>query len=74
MGVVMKTISLVHKDTIRSGDIIICSDGIERTVCNNNIKYDSFMGVSIFGDSYRNGHQLVTKVTYTRAMPKHMTK
>lgn len=53
---------LVNKNDIQVGDIIICKDGAMRTVCRNNIKYDSFMGLSIFGDTYRLGYEPVTKV------------
>lgn len=55
-------IQLVHKDDIEIGDVIICADGKMRTVCRNNIKYDSFMGLSIFGDTYRLGYEKVKKV------------
>ena len=40
---------------IKVGDTILCRDGIIRTVCNNNIGGNSFMGVSIFGDSWNGG-------------------
>lgn len=30
-------IQLVHIDTIKVGDTIVCEDGIMRTVCKNNI-------------------------------------
>jgi hypothetical protein len=51
----------VHISTIKSGDTIIHL-GIITTVCNNNIKGGGFMGVSLFGDSYNLGRQLVEKV------------
>jgi hypothetical protein len=34
-----------------------------KTVSGNNIKRCSFMGVSLFGDSYKSGNQQVIKVT-----------
>jgi hypothetical protein len=52
----------VHKNQINVGDIIICPDGRERTVCRSNIKYDSFIGRTIFGDSYHLGYKLVPKI------------
>lgn len=52
----------VHISTIKSGDTIIHVDGHVRTVCKNNIKNDSFMGKSLFGDSYKLGHTLVKKI------------
>jgi hypothetical protein len=55
----------VHIDTIKVGDII-CSDGLERTVGKNNIKRSSFMGVSIFGDTYNLGTKKVKKVVYEK--------
>jgi hypothetical protein len=55
----------VHISSISIGDTIICdSDGLERTVGKGNIKRGSFMGISIFGDSYRLGTVLVKKVLY----------
>ena len=51
----------VHKNRIVAGDVIICPDGKERTVCPKNIRYGSFMGVTIFGDSYHLGHKLVPR-------------
>jgi len=62
----MKTnykIDEVHISTIRSGDTINHL-GINTTVCNNNIKRCDFMGISIFGDTYKLGTMLIKKVTY----------
>lgn len=56
------TIKQVHISTIVNGDTIICRDGIIRTVGRNNIKRDSFMGVTLFGDSYNLGTILVNKI------------
>lgn len=56
------TIKQVHISTIVNGDTIICRDGIIRTVGRNNIKRDSFMGVTLFGDSYNLGTILVDKI------------
>lgn len=54
-------IILVHKNRIVAGDVIICPDGKERTVCQKDIQYNSLMGVTIFGDSYHAGHKLVPR-------------
>lgn len=51
----------VHINAIRSGDTVIHDDNI-KTVSNNNISRGGFMGTTLFGDSYRCGHRLVTKV------------
>ena len=54
-------IVLIHKNRVVAGDVIVCPDGKERTVCQENIKYNTFMGVTIFGDSYHAGHKLVPR-------------
>ena len=56
----------VHISTISIGDSIICNDGFERTVCKGNIKSNTFMGITIFGDSYKLGRLPVKKVIYKR--------
>lgn len=57
----------VHISQIRVGDTII-HEGFMRTVSGNNIKRCSFMGKTIFGDSYNLGYKLVTRVNYTRVI------
>lgn len=52
-----------HISNIRAGDTIIFR-GKQTTVCKNNITYSSFMGVSIFGDTYNLGCKLVEKVIF----------
>lgn len=56
------TTKQVHISTIVNGDTIICRDGLIRTVGRNNIKRDSFMGLTLFGDSYNLGTILVDKI------------
>ena len=51
-----------HIEDIISGDIVLCSDNTIRTVSSSNIKKCSFMGKTIFGDSYALGHKLVKVV------------
>jgi hypothetical protein len=53
----------VHISIIRAGDTIF-HDGKDMTVCKKDIKYDSFMGISIFGDSYRIGTIPVLRVLF----------
>lgn len=52
----------VHISTIRPGDTILHRDGQIRTVCPKNIKYSSFMGISLFGDNYNSGTKPVKKL------------
>ncbi len=55
----------VHISTIGNGDTII-HNGDMTTVNNKDIKYCSFMGHSIFGDSYRSGTIKVKKVLWQK--------
>lgn len=63
---VTKKIVEVHASTISIGDIIICNDGFERTIGKGNIKRDSFLGITIFGDNYKMGRIPVKKVVYEK--------
>ena len=54
----------VHMSQIVAGDTIVCSDGKIRTVCKKDIKYDSFFGTSIFGNSYISKYQYVNRVKF----------
>lgn len=65
----MYEIANVHKDTIKVGDTILCSDGLMRTVCRNNIT-NGFCGVCLFGDSYQLGQIPVKKVIIKRAVTR----
>lgn len=51
----------VHISEIRVGDTIE-HNGEIKTVSGSNIKKDSFMGRTLFGDSYRLGNKYVNKV------------
>lgn len=53
----------VHISQIRPGDTILHIDGIVRTVCRSDIKQNSFMGISLFGDTYQLGTIPVKKLT-----------
>ena len=57
------TIKNVHISQISSGDTIE-HEGQLRTVTSTNIKNCSFMGVSLFGDSYNSGRKPVKKVSF----------
>ena len=59
-----------HISQIKQGDTVMI-DGEMRTVGNHNIKHDEFMGLTLFGDSYRLGSQPVQKVVIYRAMPNN---
>ena len=54
-------IEKVHISTIKNGDMILHLDGNIRTVNNCNIK-TGFLGLTIFGDSYKLGTVLVSKL------------
>jgi hypothetical protein len=54
----------VHISTIKAGDTIISKDGYMRTINQNNLGGDSFIGRTINGDSYKCGHELVKKVVF----------
>lgn len=57
-----------HISRIRAGDTVL-HDGKQQTVCQSNLKRDSFMGITLFGDSYRLGYLPVQKVVIERALP-----
>lgn len=52
----------IHISILRSGDTIL-HNNIAMTVCNNNLKRDDFMGISVFGDCYRLGTIPVLRIT-----------
>lgn len=53
----------VHISQIKSGDAIL-HNGKVKTVCNRTIKNCSFMGKSLFGDTYNLGYKLVTRIVF----------
>jgi hypothetical protein len=53
--------SSVHISQISAGDTIEL-DGKLTTVCANNIKRDSCMGITLFGDSHSLGAKSIKKV------------
>jgi uncharacterized Zn-binding protein involved in type VI secretion len=56
----------VHISTIRSGDTVNHGGDIV-TVGQNDVKYSSFMGHTLFGDSYRMGTIPVEKIMIKKA-------
>ena len=56
----MKT-KLVHKLEIKNGDTVI-HNGELKTVGKESITNDEFMGLLLFGDSYRLGYKMVELV------------
>lgn len=45
-------IKVVSIEEVKAGDTLICSDGYLRTITFKDIKYDPFMGYSIFGNCF----------------------
>lgn len=64
---ITKEINVNIRD-IKAGDTVK-HNGEILTVTKQNLSYDSFMGVSLFGDSYCLGRKPVTRVLIYRAMP-----
>lgn len=54
------------KEEIKHGDVIL-HNGKEMTVSRENIKFSSFMGRTIFGDSYNLGNKKVLRGFYNDA-------
>lgn len=63
----------VHISVIRTGDTVEIN-GHLKTVCGKDIKRDPFMGVTLFGDSYRLGTVPVIKATPVHALPSLVSK
>jgi hypothetical protein len=55
------SIETAHIKDIKVGDVVL-SHGVEKTVTAKDIKEDSFMGRTLFGDSYCLGYLAVLKV------------
>ena len=60
-------ISAVHISEITVGNTILHTDGKVRTVSRNDIKYNPFYGLTLFGDCYKLGYQKVKRITYKTA-------
>jgi hypothetical protein len=59
------TIVLTHIGDISVGDTVEFN-GELKTVSKNDIKYDSFVGRTLFGDCFTLGYQRVRKVVFNR--------
>lgn len=46
---------------IRVGDLVR-HQGLIKTVCGKDLRFDRFIGATLFGDSYRSGVKPVTKI------------
>ena len=57
------TITKTHISNISQGDTIM-HHGEMKTISGTNIKGDSFIGKTLFGDCYHLGYKLVDKVTF----------
>jgi hypothetical protein len=57
------TIKLAHISEIKSGDTIL-HNGEMRTVSGTDIKGNSFIGKTIFGDSYNLGNKQVERISF----------
>lgn len=53
----------VTVDQLRAGDTVVI-DGIHKTVCAKDLGRDELLGATLWGDSYKSGHDTVTRVTY----------
>lgn len=51
----------IHVSLIRGGDTVF-HEGKVKTVCFNDVGYDSFMGHKLFGDSYVLGRKPVQRI------------
>ncbi len=63
----MKTVKK-HISAVRIGDTVI-HDGEQKTVTNTSFKFDGFMGLTLWGDSYRLGYQDVEVIVEFMAKP-----
>ena len=65
----MKTLEQIRKEVLidismlQLGDTVI-HEGKERTLTKSNLKRDSFIGTTVYGDSYNLGHKPVTRIIY----------
>lgn len=57
-----------HISLITAGDTVLINKDL-KTVCKNNLRECSFMGLTLFGDSYNLGYKPVKKVIIHKAMP-----
>lgn len=53
---------------IKIGDRVIDNDNTTKTVSKGNLKYNEFMGSTLFGDCYKLGTQKVRKLIYKKVV------
>ena len=53
---------------IRIGDTIIDNDDKRKLVSQGNLKYNEFMGLTLFGDCYKLGTQKVRKLIFKKVV------
>lgn len=53
----------VNVSRIKAGDTVLI-DGQLKTVCQKDLGYDELLGPTLWGDSYKAGHEKVTRVTF----------
>ena len=53
---------------IKIGDMIVDNDDKIKSVSQGNLKYDKFMGLTLFGDCYKLGTQKVRKLIYKKVV------
>ena len=58
-------VSPVHITAIKPGDTIL-HQGHQKTVCASDIKRSDFMGITIFGDSYKMGFMPVERFDFNK--------
>ncbi len=56
----------VHISDVFAADTVF-HEGKVRTVCRSDLKRNTFMGTTLFGDSYRLGYKPVLRVVFRRA-------
>ncbi len=60
----------VNMSDVVVGDVVLCEDGYKRTVGQNDIKRDPFLGTLLFGSAYISGYQKVMLVPQNRVTEK----
>jgi hypothetical protein len=58
-----RVVTEIHISQVTAG-MTVRHNGEEKTVCKNNLKYNSFWGLTLFGDFYRYGYKKVTRIQY----------
>ena len=59
------TTKLKDISEVRKGDTVI-HNGVMKTISGTDIKINTFVGTTLFGDSYNNGYKKVTVVIFPK--------